>query len=160
MNRPAMDHSKAEMHFTKDEENGMLVLLNASLEARVQSEPIAVIGMSGCFPGAPDVEALWSNLRAGRDCIGELPVSRWSGSVAPLIRHAGVMEGVEEFDPLFFGISPREAAEMDPQQRLLMTHVYRVIEDAGYSVESLSGSHTALLVGTGISDYGQMWGQS
>ncbi|WP_415822574.1 beta-ketoacyl synthase N-terminal-like domain-containing protein, partial [Bordetella tumbae] len=115
-----------------------------------------MIGMSGCFPEAPDIETLWANLQAGRDCIGELPSSRWSGRAAPAVRRAGVIEGVEEFDPLFFGISPREAQGMDPQQRLLMTYVYRALEDAGYSVQSLSGSSTALLVGTGTSGYGQM----
>ncbi|WP_310027355.1 SDR family NAD(P)-dependent oxidoreductase [Achromobacter deleyi] len=124
--------------------------------ASVRPEPIAVIGMSGCFPEAPDIETLWANLQAGRDCIGELPASRWSGRPAPTVRRAGVIQGVEEFDPLFFGISPREAQGMDPQQRLLMTYVYRALEDAGYSVQSLSGSSTALLVGTGTSGYGQM----
>src|SRR5262249_35412268 len=33
--------------------------------------PIAIIGMSGVFPQAPDVQSLWSNLLEGRDCIGE-----------------------------------------------------------------------------------------
>ncbi|WP_105393886.1 type I polyketide synthase [Burkholderia cepacia] len=123
-------------------------------------EPIAVIGMSGCFPQAEDIDALWANLQAGRDCIGELPASRWGAGAMPTIRHAGVIDGVDEFDPLFFNISPREAQGMDPQQRLLMTYVYKVIEDAGYSVQSLSGSNTALLVGTSTSGYGQMLVQS
>src|SRR5208337_5278276 len=95
-------------------------------------------------------------LEAGRDCIGELPVNRWGRSPAPAVPHAGVIDGIDCFDPLFFGISPREAQGMDPQQRLLMQYVYRVIEDAGYSVESLSGSYTALLVGTFTSGYGQL----
>jgi len=124
------------------------------------TEPIAVIGISGCFPQAPDIETLWANLQAGRDCIGELPPNRWGRSPTPAIRHAGVVEGMECFDPLFFGISPREAIGMDPQQRLLMQYVYRVIEDAGHSVESLSGSSTALLVGTFTSGYGQLLAQS
>ncbi|MBQ4797529.1 hypothetical protein F9U41_26300, partial [Pectobacterium versatile] len=58
-----------------------------------------------------------------------------------------------EFDPLFFGISPREAELMDPQQRLLMTHVWKVIEDAGYSASSLSGSALGIYVGTGNTGY-------
>ncbi|MFL9915755.1 SDR family NAD(P)-dependent oxidoreductase [Paraburkholderia fungorum] len=123
-------------------------------------EPIAVIGMSGSFPQAPDIDTLWTNLRAGRDCIGELPASRFGEAAAPAIRHAGVLDGVDEFDPLFFGISPREARRIDPQQRLLMTYVHKAIEDAGYSVQSLSGSATALLVGTVTSGYGQMLAQA
>jgi polyketide synthase PksN len=60
--------------------------------------------MSGSFPQAPDIDTLWTNLRAGRDCIGELPASRFGEAAAPAIRHAGVLDGVDEFDPLFFGI--------------------------------------------------------
>ncbi|UAW63413.1 SDR family NAD(P)-dependent oxidoreductase [Mycoavidus sp. HKI] len=127
----------------------------------VKGEPIAVIGMSGCFPQAEDIDALWANLLAERDSIGALPASRWERGLAPAIRHAGVIENIDEFDPLFFGISPREAQGMDPQQRLLMLYVYRVIEDAGYSVQSLSGSATALLVGTSAGNgYGQLLTQA
>ena len=34
-----------------------------------RDEPIAVIGFAGRFPGAPDVETLWDNLRTGREGI-------------------------------------------------------------------------------------------
>ncbi|PIS99323.1 hypothetical protein TSA1_00015, partial [Bradyrhizobium nitroreducens] len=100
-------------------------------------------------------------MRAGRDCIGELPLQRWGCREDEIeVRHAGVIEGVDQFDPLFFGISPREAESMDPQQRLLMTHVWRVIEEAGYAPQSLAGSKTAILVGTGTSGYGGLLSQS
>lgn len=36
----------------------------------VKNEPIAVIGISGCFPQAEDIDALWVNLLAERDSIG------------------------------------------------------------------------------------------
>ncbi|KAG0289214.1 hypothetical protein BGZ97_006522, partial [Linnemannia gamsii] len=140
---------------------GAAVTLRAEVSGkeRIKAEPIAVIGMSGCFPQAEDLDALWANLLAERDSIGRLPASRYRG-LAPAICHAGVIESIDEFDPLFFGISPREAQAMDPQQRLLMLYVYQVIEDAGYSVQSLSGSATALLVGTASSGYGQLLAQA
>src|SRR5581483_7072913 len=114
-------------------------------------EPVAIIGVSGCFPQAKDVDALWANLLEGRDCISEIPKTRWENETN--IKHAGLIDGVDEFDPLFFGISPLEAQAMDPQQRLLMTYVWKVIEDAGYSAQSISGSKTALFVGTSNSGY-------
>ena len=120
------------------------------------NEPIAIIGMSGCFPLSNDIDALWENLLAGRDCIRELPPERWGGNPSPALKHAGVIDGLEFFDPLFFGISPREAKSLDPYQRLLMQTVYNVIEEAGYSVGSLSGSNTALLVATYSSGYRQL----
>src|SRR5581483_11686357 len=79
-------------------------------------EPIAIIGVSGCFPQARDIDALWANLAAGRDCISQIPNTRWENETN--IKHAGLIDGVDEFDPLFFGISPGEAQAMDPQQRL------------------------------------------
>src|SRR5439155_2922454 len=48
-----------------------------------------------------------------------------------------------------------EAEQMDPQQRLLMMYVWKAIEDAGYSAESLSGTNTALFVGTTSSGYSE-----
>ncbi|SEF35545.1 Beta-ketoacyl synthase, C-terminal domain, partial [Variovorax sp. NFACC28] len=129
----------------------------------VKPEPIAIIGVSGAFPQAEDLEDFWANLASGRDCIGEIPGSRWDWSRLygdpakevnkTNIRHAGVIDGIAEFDPLFFGISPREAAAMDPQQRLLMTYVWRVIEDAGYAPAQLSGTDTGIFVGTAGSGY-------
>ena len=130
-----------------------------------RAEPIAIIGMSGMFPQAPDVQSLWHNLLAGKDCISEIPTSRWNwqnyyGDPATEtnktnVKWAGILDDIELFDPLFFGISPSEAEQMDPQQRLLMVSVWKAIEDAGYSPESLSGTDTALFVGTTSSGYGE-----
>ena len=97
-------------------------------------DPIAIVGMSGRFPAARDIEQLWQRLLHGHDCIGELPAERWGLRAGDLGRQpAGVLEGADQFDPLFFGISPREAELMDPQQRLMMTYIWKAIEDAGYS---------------------------
>ncbi|TMC19458.1 MAG: methyltransferase, partial [Chloroflexi bacterium] len=127
--------------------------------------PIAIIGVSGSFPQAPDVQSLWDNLLEGKDCISEIPPSRWdwrtyfgNPEASPNktnVKWAGVIEDIEQFDPLFFGISPSEAEQMDPQQRLLMMYVWKAIEDAGYKASSLSGTNTALFVGTANSGYGE-----
>jgi acyl transferase domain-containing protein/SAM-dependent methyltransferase len=132
-------------------------------------EPIAIIGMSGRFPMAGDVEELWENLLSGRDCISEIPPQRWDWRAVygdpgeenrTTVKWGGFIAGIEEFDPLFFHISPREAQLMDPQQRLLMIYIWKAIEDAGYSASSLSGSNTGIFVGTGLSDYGRLIAQS
>ncbi len=134
------------------------------------TEAIAIVGVSGCFPGAADLEEFWQNLAAGKDSVTEVPASRWDWQSLygdPVteanktnIKHAGVIEIIDRFDPLFFGISPREAEVMDPQQRLLMTYVWKVIEDAGYSPQALSGSNTGLYIGTGNSGYGNLLSQA
>ncbi|HEX7312484.1 MAG TPA: SDR family NAD(P)-dependent oxidoreductase, partial [Pyrinomonadaceae bacterium] len=40
-------------------------------------DDIAIIGVAGRYPQAPDLHRLWLNLRAGRDCVTEVPASRW-----------------------------------------------------------------------------------
>ena len=128
-----------------------------------RQEPVAIVGISGIFPMAGDVDEFWRNLVEGRDCIGEIPEDRWDWKEyygdpkkednKTNIKYGGFIDGVDRFDPLFFGISPREAELMDPQQRLLMIYVWKAIEDAGYSAQSISGTKTALFAGTGSTGY-------
>src|SRR5262249_17226803 len=40
-------------------------------------EKIAIIGMSGRYPGADDLDQLWRNLAQGRNSIREIPPERW-----------------------------------------------------------------------------------
>lgn len=35
---------------------------------------IAIIGLSGCFPGAKNIEEFWQNLQAGRETITFLQI--------------------------------------------------------------------------------------
>ncbi|HEU5133665.1 MAG TPA: SDR family NAD(P)-dependent oxidoreductase [Steroidobacteraceae bacterium] len=113
----------------------------------VAVEPIAIVGLSGRYPGSPDIEAFWRNLRDGVDCIVEVPKERWdwreyfTEDRARAGHHyskwGGFIQGVDEFDPLFFNISPREARIMDPQERLFLQHAWMAVEDAGYTRASL-----------------------
>ena len=118
--------------------------------------PVAVIGMSGTFPQAPDVASLWANLLAGTDAVGTGLDARWGprGGSAADFPWAGLIEDVDMFDAAFFGISAFEAEQMDPQQRLLMMFAWKAIEDAGYAPGSLAGSDTGLFIATFDSGYG------
>ncbi|OMF27826.1 SDR family NAD(P)-dependent oxidoreductase [Paenibacillus sp. FSL H8-0259] len=103
------------------------------------AKDIAIIGLSGRYPGAWDLEEFWQVLKDGRDCITGIPAARWDNSRhrkgsegRNAERWGGFIDGVDEFDPLFFNISPREAEMMDPQERLFLERVYEAMEDAGY----------------------------
>ena len=110
-------------------------------------DPIAIIGLSGRYPEAVDLNAYWQNLRAGKDCIVEVPKDRWdwkeyftedrTRSGHHFSKWGGFIEGVDEFDPLFFNISPLEAELMDPQERLFLQHAWMAVEDAGYTRATL-----------------------
>ena len=134
--------------------------------SRERRSSIAVIGMSGQFPKAKSLAEYWNNIAHRIDCISEIPEGRWT------MRHyydpnpripgksysqwMGVLDDVDQFDPLFFNISPREAESMDPQQRLFLQECWHCIEDAGYTPSSLSGSRCGVLVGCAHSSYGQL----
>lgn len=121
---------------------------------------IAVIGLSGRYPGARDVDEFWENLKAGRDCITEIPKDRWdygpyfdedkSKPGKTYSKWGGFIDGVDQFDPLFFNISPREATIMDPQERLFLQCVYETLEDAGYTRESIGRYHGNVGVYAGV----------
>ncbi|KDN20234.1 SDR family NAD(P)-dependent oxidoreductase [Amycolatopsis rifamycinica] len=127
------------------------------------AEPIAVIGMSGRFPQADDLDAFWRNLAEGRDCVDEVPADRWDWrelygdafdeAGRTTVKWGGFMDGVADFDPEFFGIAPREAQLMDPQHRLLMLYVWKALEDAGYAADALAGSDLGIIVGTAVTGY-------
>ncbi|MEJ2416447.1 MAG: SDR family NAD(P)-dependent oxidoreductase, partial [Exilibacterium sp.] len=123
-------------------------------DKKVQNEPIAIIGMSGRFPQAENVDMLWENLKSGKDCIAEIPVNRWphDGFFLPdkntaieegksYSKWGGFLDGHRLFDPLFFNISPREAVEIDPQERLFMQSCWETFEDAGYFRQRLMQQH-------------------
>ena len=120
-------------------------------EAGGTDDAIAIIGMSGAFPMAPDLAAFWEVLRSARSCISEVPEERWSldGFYEPdrpkalregksYSKFGGWLSGFADFDPLFFNISPVEAEAMDPQERLFLEHSWRAMEDAGYTREVLA----------------------
>jgi 3-oxoacyl-(acyl-carrier-protein) synthase/2-polyprenyl-6-methoxyphenol hydroxylase-like FAD-dependent oxidoreductase len=113
-----------------------------------RSGDIAIISMAGRFPGAPDVETFWSNLREGVDNIIEVPSSRWNADEyfcaekampgKSYCRWGGFIDDINCFDPIFFKISPREAELMDPQERLLLQVVWSLFERIGYTRPYLS----------------------
>ncbi|WP_439596797.1 SDR family NAD(P)-dependent oxidoreductase [Falsiroseomonas sp.] len=119
--------------------------------------PIAVIGWSGRFPGAGDIETLWRNMRDGVDSVGPVPASRWNHAALrapqPLCPDGGFLEDIESFDPLFFGLSPAEATAIDPQQRLFLQAAWHALEDAGHGPASLSGRTCGVFAGTVAGDY-------
>ena len=124
----------------------------ASQETRASEVlDIAIIGLSGRYPKARDLQAYWENLQEGKDCITEVPKDRWdwreyyTEDRSQLERHiskwGGFIEDADKFDPLFFNISPREAEIMDPKERLFLETVWSLLEGAGYTRTMLQGKY-------------------
>lgn len=124
---------------------------------------ISIVGMSGRYPDARNIDEFWKILEQGKDVTREVIGERdgWNlvkqtGNEDPMDRKRtmGVVPGIYEFDPLFFAISPREAEQIDPRQRLLLEETWKALEDAGYGRELLESERIGVFVGAEESDYG------
>ncbi|WP_053175687.1 SDR family NAD(P)-dependent oxidoreductase [Nonomuraea sp. SBT364] len=121
---------------------------------------VALIGMSGRFPGASGVTELWDNLLAGvkglrtitDDELREAGVDPGTLADPRYVRVGGPLDGLDRFDAGVFGINPREAETMDPQHRLFLECSWEALEGAGYCPTDVPGQ-VAVFGGCGFPDY-------
>jgi len=110
-------------------------------------ESIAIVGMTGRFPGAKNIDEFWDNLRNGVESIGFFNDEELLDSgVEPeelkkpnYVKAGATLEDIDLFDAAFFGFSPREAEMTDPQHRLFLECAWEALENAGYNSETYSG---------------------
>src|SRR5262249_26128707 len=121
---------------------------------------IAIIGMTGQFPGAKNVEEFRRNLEAGVESISFFTDEELldAGIDAEILKHpnyvkaGGVLENIDLFDASFFGFNPREAEIMDPQQRVFLETAWKLLEETGYSSETYKGS-IGVYAGVSVNGY-------
>lgn len=128
--------------------SGLTPTLSVATMEHLVNNDVAVIGLVGRYAMADDLQKLWENLQAAKDCITEVPQSRWDHAQyfaeqrntlgKTYTKWGGFLENIEHFDPLFFNLSPRDSAGIDPQERLFLQSAYHVLEDAGYTAASLT----------------------
>lgn len=134
-------------------------------QAVASKEPVAIVGIGCRFPaGIENLESMWDALVSKSDLSKPIPKDRWDNDaiydVDPLrpghtnAKTAMFLEhDVKAFDADFFGIVPREAKSIDPLQRMILEVVYEALEEANIPSEKLKGSHTAVYIAIGNSDY-------
>ncbi|MBA2681048.1 MAG: SDR family NAD(P)-dependent oxidoreductase, partial [Ktedonobacteraceae bacterium] len=129
---------------------------------RQGSADIAILAMTGRFPGAESVEQFWHNLQNGVESItffDEEELLR-AGVDPAVVRDPQYVKArpmlppelVEQFDAAFFGYSPREAELLDPQHRLFLECCWEVLERAGYAPQQYAG-RIGVFGGANISTY-------
>jgi acyl transferase domain-containing protein len=118
---------------------------NPELQPTVES--IAVIGLTGRFPGARNVEEFWKNLLDGAETITrfsdeELSVAGVDPVIAKMpgfVNAGSILADIDQFDAPFFGYSARDAESIDPQQRLFLECAWECLETAGYDSDVYPG---------------------
>lgn len=126
---------------------------------------IAIIGMSGIFPGAGDLNAFWENIRNGVDAIETVPESRMGSlffeentntqTVAAsavdrfYCRRGGFIDNYAEFDPIQFGILPLAVEGTEPEQLLALSLAHKALVDAHAFSNGANFAKTGIIIGKG-----------
>ena len=125
----------------------------------MQHKPsVAIVGIGGIFPDAPDLGRLWDNIRNGRSAAREVPAGRWLLSAdAAFHPEAGAADGVysrrgcfiDEMPPLSvltgLGIDQEFVAGLDPLFHLLLHAGKRAFDDG--ITEPLDRSRVGVIIG-------------
>ena len=138
-----------------------------STEKQVNNGAVAIVGLSGRYPGAPDLDTFWDLLRSGRSGVGEIPADRWDwrrdfdpkrGTTGKAYtRWGGFLDDVDRFDPLFFQIAPADARVIDPQERLVLEATHGALEDAGVLQQDLDAVDRKVGVFIGVMNHHYQW---
>ncbi|MER6033411.1 SDR family NAD(P)-dependent oxidoreductase [Streptomyces sp. NPDC001835] len=120
---------------------------------------VAIIGMSGRFPGASDVTELWQHLLDGTPGLRQITDDELrAAGVDPArpgeghVPVGGPVDGIDRFDASVFGFSPREAETMEPQHRLFLECAWEALEGAGHCPTS-HDAPVGVFAGCGYPDY-------
>ncbi|KAI1502944.1 hypothetical protein F5X99DRAFT_137710 [Biscogniauxia marginata] len=159
--RPKSSHGQSIQH------DGSLGSVKPSIPDS-NSQAIAVIGMSCRFPGdASNPERLWEMCARAHEAWSEWPKGRFNRGAFyhPNPERGGTFNAkgghfldqeMGAFDASFFNITPTEAKALDPQQRLQLENAYEALENAGITLDDVSGSSTGVFIGTSNHDYEHM----
>ena len=122
---------------------------------------IAVIGMSGRFPGAATVAELWDVLREGRETIQFFAPGELDASIPNALKKdsryvpaRGIIANADQFDAPFFNLAPRLAELMDPQQRVFLEIAWEALEQTGHLPHAYAG-RVGVFAGSGNNSYYQ-----
>ncbi|KAJ3578749.1 hypothetical protein NPX13_g1816 [Xylaria arbuscula] len=134
-------------------------------------DPICIVGIGCHLPGGVRSPlSFWDFVVNKMSGQGPVPPDRFSidGYCRPGSSQAGVMDcdggyfikaDLRQFENAFFGINNLEATYMDPQQRKILEVVYECFENAGVSLESVSGTNCGVYVGGVTYDYAVQQGR-
>ena len=119
-----------------------------------QKEPIAVVGMAGLFPGAPNLEIFWQNILEGVDACGEVHPDRWHIAADTMYHPEPQPDKAYskrcclitdfKFDPSGIAIDPNLLASLDPLYHIVLQVGKEAIKDIRQS--SLNRRRTGVII--------------
>ena len=115
---------------------------------------IAIVGMGGVFPGAPNLDDFWDLINSGRDASREVPAGRWdvdpkqvyqAWPPAPDKVYSTRGYFIEDFVLDAPGVDPELTAGLDPMFGLLVQAGARAL--ASCRCEDLDGNRASVMIG-------------
>ena len=132
---------------------------SAQDRSRSEDNSVAIVGMSGRFPGARNIGQFWRNLRDGVESITRFSEAELEDSFSDetrrqpnFVKARPILDDVDQFDADFFGMYAREAELTDPQHRLFLECAWEALESAGCDPRSYSGA-IGVFAGSSINTY-------
>ncbi|MBI5595899.1 MAG: SDR family NAD(P)-dependent oxidoreductase, partial [Elusimicrobia bacterium] len=123
------------------------------------SEPIAIIGLGGVFPGSADIPGYWENIVGKVDSVIEVPKDRWDWRTYWSEDHKAADKTYSKiggfvvdfkFDPLKLRIPPGVAKQMDTVQQLAVASTAEALKDSGYADKEFDRSQCAVIFGNSM----------
>uniref|UniRef100_A0A0K6S8I5 Carrier domain-containing protein n=1 Tax=Chromera velia CCMP2878 TaxID=1169474 RepID=A0A0K6S8I5_9ALVE len=126
---------------------------------RAQCVPAAVVGMGCRFPGsASSPSRFWDLMMKERDCLREIPSSRWDHAALYnpdvdasgefyYVNRAGLLEDSEFLDLTFPWMTTAELKTLQPPHRLMLQVANEAIDSCGWKRASLLGKPVGCFVG-------------
>ncbi|MBI5242108.1 MAG: SDR family NAD(P)-dependent oxidoreductase [Elusimicrobia bacterium] len=122
-------------------------------------EPVAIIGIGGIFPDAPDIPTFWKNIIGKKNSITEVPPERWDSRLyydsdrsvpdKTYSKIGGFVTGFK-FDPLPLRIPPGVAKQMDAVQQFAVAATAQALKDSGYDKKPFDSTRTAVIFGNAM----------
>ncbi|TBR57001.1 polyketide synthase [Westiellopsis prolifica IICB1] len=122
-------------------------MINEITQESTANLDIAIVGMSGRFPGANNVDEFWHNIQNKVESISffsnhdlaDLNLEKNVLNDPNYVKAAPILPDIQHFDARFFGYTPKEAELIDPQHRLFIECAWSALENAGYDPETYEG---------------------
>ncbi|MHC4455468.1 MAG: beta-ketoacyl synthase N-terminal-like domain-containing protein [Planctomycetota bacterium] len=125
---------------------------------RAENGDVAIIGMAGVFPKAPDIHKFWENIVSKVDAIGDPPEGSLTGLVFDpdatannriYCERGGYLEDLLRFDPSEFGIMPVAVDGAEPEHFMALKVAHDALIDAGFPDKPFNRERTEVILGRG-----------
>lgn len=107
-----------------------------------QTLDIAIIGLSGCYPGAANAQRYWQNILDKVDAVAPadeawtrhfMDLEHWQQRNDRIYTNrGGFLRDLAVIDPTEFGVMPSQCDGGDPDHLLALKHAGDALADAGY----------------------------